>query len=143
MSIERSALDALVERFARAWNDRDIAALSAALSEDAEFLDSAGKIWRGRPAIIAEHRRIFKHASAQSMLRFQTAKVRLLSRTTALIYAIWSITGNATGARRTCRCAPAFGCSSRSGAAPHGRSLAAKFPIRLPKRLAHETAGRS
>lgn len=97
MSIERSALDALVERFARAWNDRDVAALSAALSEDAEFLDSAGKIWRGRPAIIAEHRRIFKHASAQSMLRFQTAKVRLLSRTTALIYAIWSITGNADG----------------------------------------------
>jgi len=49
----------------------------------------------GRAAIAAEHRRLFHGALAQSNLRVQIAKVRMLSRTTALIHGIWSMTGHA------------------------------------------------
>jgi len=95
MTTIRSALDALTERFADAWNERDIGALRSLFDDDADYIDPSGSMWHGRAAIAAEHRRLFHGALAQSNLRVQIAKVRMLSRTTALIHGIWSMTGHA------------------------------------------------
>jgi|SRR5690348_521164 uncharacterized protein (TIGR02246 family) len=94
MSTVRSALDALTERFTYAWNERDIGALRSMFDEDADFIDPSGSMWHGRSAIVAEHSRLFRGALAHSNLRVQIAKIRMLSRTSALIYGIWSMTGH-------------------------------------------------
>lgn len=94
MSTTRIALDSLSRNFADAWNRRDVAALHEVFSEDADFVDPAGNIWHGRAAIAAEHRRLFRGAMSHSSLRLQIAKLRMLTRTTALIHGIWSMTGH-------------------------------------------------
>lgn len=94
MSSTRTALDSLTRNFAEAWNARDIAALRDVFAEDADLVDPSGNIWHGRTAIAAEHRRLFRGAMAHSSLRFQVAKLRMLTRTTALIHGIWSMTGH-------------------------------------------------
>lgn len=98
MNSIRTTLDSLAERFTQAWNARDIAALRGVFAEDADFVDPSGNIWHGGAAIAGEHRRLFRGALAHSSLRCQIAKVRMLSRTTATIHGIWSMTGH-TGER--------------------------------------------
>lgn len=90
----RNTLDSLTERFAQAWNAHDVAALGAVFDEDADFVDPSGNIWHGGAAIAAEHRRLFRGPLAQSSLRCQVAKARMLSRTSGIMYGIWSMTGH-------------------------------------------------
>lgn len=94
MDTARLALEDLVQEFARAWNERDAGALSAAYTEDGDFLDGAGNVWHGQAAIAAQCVRIFKQIPQPSMLRLQVAKAKLLSRGAAFVYATWSLTNS-------------------------------------------------
>lgn len=92
MDSARLALEELVQHFVRAWNERDAGALSAAFTEDGDFLDGAGNIWHGQAAIAAQYRRIFRHTAQPSLLRLQVAKTKMLTRSAAFVYATWSLT---------------------------------------------------
>lgn len=95
MSIDRLELESLPERFEQAWNRHDVDALFEAFAPDADFIDTDGMLWHGRESIAARHEALFRDALSGSILRFRTVKVRKLSRTSAVVYGIWSMTGHA------------------------------------------------
>jgi uncharacterized protein (TIGR02246 family) len=103
------ALDAVTERFAQAWNERDVAALGEVFAEDADYVDPSGNLWHGRASITAEHRRLFRGPLAHSALRVRVAKVRMVSRSSALIYSLWSMTGHNGEPRHTLPLRTGFG----------------------------------
>lgn len=98
MSADLAALDSLPERFAQAWNRRDVDALFESFAPDADFIDTDGMLWHGRESIAAQHERLLRGKLAGSILRFRTVKVRKLSRAGAVVYGIWSMTGHESDA---------------------------------------------
>lgn len=94
MESPRAELESLAAAFARAWNERDVSALSTAFAQDADFIDSDGTMWHGRANIAAEQRRLFGKLPLQTKLRVQVAKVRDLAPAAGVIHVIWSMTGH-------------------------------------------------
>ena len=92
MDSARLALEELAQDFARAWNERNVDALSAAFTEDGDFLDGAGNVWHGQAAIAAQSVRLFARIPQPSMLRLQIAKAKVIARSAAFVYATWSMT---------------------------------------------------
>lgn len=95
MSADLADLDNLPERFAQAWNRHDVEALFESFAPDADFIDTDGMLWHGRESIAAQHDRLLRGKLAGSMLRFRTVKVRKVSRASAIVFGIWSMTGHA------------------------------------------------
>ncbi len=89
----RTELELLAERYAQAWNARDLSALCADFAPDADWVDAHAGLWHGRAAIAGGHERLFHAMAREATLRFQIAKTRLLSGKTALVHVIWSIAG--------------------------------------------------
>lgn len=95
----RAQLEGYTERYARAWNRHDAVELCSAYAADADFVDVSGTIVHGREAIVEHHRQRFDSIFAGSSLSVTTVKVRLVTRSSAVVHGIWSMRGhvNATG----------------------------------------------
>lgn len=76
---ERAAVAEIVRRLESAWNAMDPVAFAAPFSEDADFVNIVGEHQRGRPAIVAGHRAIFRDFYADSTTRMNVLAVRSLT----------------------------------------------------------------
>jgi uncharacterized protein (TIGR02246 family) len=83
---ERAALQAIVTRLESAWNAMDAEAFAAPFAEDADFVNIVGEHHRGRPAIAAGHRAIFRDFYADSTARMEVIAARLLRPEVALVH---------------------------------------------------------
>ena len=76
---ERAAVEAIVSRLESAWNAMDAEAFAAPFAEDADFVNIVGEHHRGRPAIVAGHRAIFRDFYADSTTKMSVLAVRSLT----------------------------------------------------------------
>ena len=83
---ERAAVEAIVKRLEAAWNAMDPEAFAAPFAEDADFVNIAGEHHRGRPAIVAGHRAIFRDFYADSTTKMSVLAVRSLTPDVALAH---------------------------------------------------------
>lgn len=97
-SSAHALLERLPERFAHAWNQRDVDALFGSYADDADFIDMRGALLHGRDAMISRHREWFETTLAHSSLGITTVKVRLISRRVAVVHGVWHMRGHAAGA---------------------------------------------
>lgn len=72
--------------FARAWNERDSAALAGLFDEDAEFVGVTGLCWHDRESIRKGHADALKNIVPDSTLTVDETRVKLLSPDTALVH---------------------------------------------------------
>jgi len=72
--------------FARAWNDRDSAALASLFDEDAEFVSVAGQRWHDREAIRKGLADVLARIVDKSLLAIDEVKVKLLSPDVAVVH---------------------------------------------------------
>lgn len=73
--------------FARAWNDRDAAALASLFDTDAEFVAGDGLWWHDRDSIRKAHSQLLARAVTRATLAAAETKVKLLSPEVAVVYA--------------------------------------------------------
>ncbi len=96
--------------FARAWMDRDAAALAALFAEDADFVNVVGIWWETRPAIEKAHGYALGSFFAESRLVPGRVKVRRLGEDVAVVHCRFLLTGQkrpdggAAGRRSTILC---------------------------------------
>jgi uncharacterized protein (TIGR02246 family) len=83
---DRAAIDAIVERLESAWNAMDPEAFAAAFAEDADFVNLVAEHHRGRPAIVAGHRAIFRDFYADSTTQMTILAARMLRPGVALVH---------------------------------------------------------
>jgi uncharacterized protein (TIGR02246 family) len=85
-SVDRSAIDALVQSLQAAWNAGDAAAFAAPFAEDADFVNIRAEHARGREAIAAGHAAIFRTIYAGSTTSQTLEAARLLNADLALAH---------------------------------------------------------
>ena len=83
---DRSAIEAIVRELEAAWNAMDPEAFSRPFAEDADFVNIVGEHHRGRPAIVAGHRTIFRDFYADSTTELALMAVRPLRPDVALVH---------------------------------------------------------
>ena len=86
VEIERGAVEAIVSRLESAWNAMDADAFAAPFADDADFVNIVGEHHRGRPAIVAGHRAIFRDFYADSTARMEVIAARSLRPDVALVH---------------------------------------------------------
>lgn len=79
--------------FAEAWNDRDPDALADLFVEDADFVNVVGLWWEDRRNIRRAHARGFRVMFGSSEMALERTKVRLLGSDSAVVLAVWRMTG--------------------------------------------------
>ena len=90
----RVELESLTDSLMQAWNEHDAVALCALYAEDADFMGEGGTMLQGRSAIFGQYQQWFETIFAQSSLAINALKVRLLTPSTALLHAVWSMRGH-------------------------------------------------
>lgn len=84
--------------FARAWMDRDGAALAALFTEDADFVNVVGLWWEDRASIAKAHSYALDSFFSESRLTVGRTKLRQLGEDTAVVHARMVLMGQkATG----------------------------------------------
>lgn len=86
MTNERAAVEAIVRELESAWNAMDPEAFARPFAEDADFVNIVGEHHRGRPAVVAGHRAIFRDFYADSTTKLTLLTVRLLRPGVALAH---------------------------------------------------------
>lgn len=81
--------------FARAWNERDPAALAALFDEDAEFVNVTGLCCHDRESIRQAH--ASELVTNKSTLATDETKVKLLSPEIAVVHARMTVSGESSG----------------------------------------------
>ena len=84
--------------FARAWNDRDPAALASLFDEDAEFVNGTGLCWHDRASIRKAHADLLERVSNKSTMATGETKVKLLSPEVAVVHARMTLSEEPAGA---------------------------------------------
>ena len=77
--VDRAALQALVDRFSHAVNNKDAKALAACFTEDGEFTNPVGMTEKGRVAIEAFHAVLFAPVRQPNTPSFYNARLQVLS----------------------------------------------------------------
>lgn len=80
--------------FARAWNDRDPAALASLFDEDAEFVNVTGHCWHDRESIRNAHASRLERTFTSSTLATGETKVKLLSPEVAVVHTRMTLSGD-------------------------------------------------
>jgi uncharacterized protein (TIGR02246 family) len=83
---DRAALESIVRRLEAAWNAMDGPAFAAPFASDADFVNTRGEHFRGRPAIAAGHAAIFRTIYAGSSNRYTLEAARLVRPEIALVH---------------------------------------------------------
>jgi uncharacterized protein (TIGR02246 family) len=107
---DEDAVRKAVNGFAEAWNRHDMGALASLFTIDADFVNVAGRRWKGRQAIRANHE--FTHATIRqdrvgvdnpahvygvfrtSSFRYNEIEMRFIRPDVAVIHAVWTILGD-------------------------------------------------
>ncbi len=85
--------EAVAYAFAEAWNDGDAEALAGLFVEDADFVNVVGLWWNRRERIRSAHDYGFRKIFAGSRMELQKVRVRDLGGGTAVVHALWSLSG--------------------------------------------------
>jgi len=85
--------EALVDGFIRAWNAHDMKALGELFAEDADFINVAGKWWKGRADIQARHQEAHATRFKTTMLVETNTTVRLPRPDVAVLHFQWELSG--------------------------------------------------
>lgn len=83
----------IAEGFAAAWNSSDAEALAALFVEDADFVNVVGLWWSSRKRIRAAHEYGFRKIFDGSQMHLEKVRVRELGERTAVVHALWTLTG--------------------------------------------------
>jgi ketosteroid isomerase-like protein len=101
-----------VSEFATAWNNHDMDALGKLFAPDADFVNVAGSLWRGRQSIQAQHAythgvipadspgfteadRPYHGIFKNSTMKFNQVDVRFLRKDVAIAHVSWELLGDA------------------------------------------------
>ena len=117
--------------FAEAWNDRDPDALADLFVEDADFVNVVGLWWEDRRNIRRAHARGFRVMFGSSEMALERTKVRLLGSDSAVVLALWRMTGQL----------PRRGAGGRPGWGVHLRGRAAAAGLPFPRRTPTGSTG--
>ena len=93
---EESAIRAVQERQAEAWNSHDAAAYARLFSEDGDVVNVLGWWWRGRAQIESKLTSAFAFVFHDSRLTITETSVRFLNPTLAIAHVRWTMTGAKT-----------------------------------------------
>jgi uncharacterized protein (TIGR02246 family) len=83
----------LVDGLVRAWNVHDAKAFAALFAEDADFVNVAGTLWKGRAEIQAKHEAAHAARFKTSTLAATSTVVRRLGSDVAILHFRWELTG--------------------------------------------------
>src|SRR6188508_1103687 len=75
-SQDEAAARALVAEFANTWNRHDMKGMHELNSEDVQWINIAGHIWRGNPTVSKGHSVIHRTAYAKTPMRVEDVEVR-------------------------------------------------------------------
>jgi uncharacterized protein (TIGR02246 family) len=87
--------------FARAWNERNPAALASLFDEDAEFVNVTGLCWHDRDSIREAHAERLERVLNNSTLAVGDTKVKLLSPEVAVVHTRMNLSDEEHGAAVT------------------------------------------
>src|SRR5258707_2247200 len=82
-----------VSAVVEAWNRHDMKAYSAQFTEDADFVNVLGMLFRGRPQIEAVHIDLHRTIFKNSNLRAVSTTVRPVNDQVAVAHIAWEMTG--------------------------------------------------
>lgn len=85
--------EGLVDGFIRAWNAHDMKALGELFAEDADFVNVAGKWWKGRAEIQAIHEEAHATRFKTTILVETSTAVRLPRPDVAVLHFKWELSG--------------------------------------------------
>ena len=84
---DESAVRALVNGFANAWNQHDMKAMHELDTEDVEWINVVGHYWRGKATVYKGHVAIHKGMSATTSTSVESATIRSIAPTVAVAVA--------------------------------------------------------
>lgn len=91
---DRDLLGQIPQRFAQAWNRKDVDAVFADYADDADFVNVLGAWWRGKARMVKEHADRFAGVFAGSTLTFGDVAVRELPPHAAVVHGVWTMKGH-------------------------------------------------
>jgi uncharacterized protein (TIGR02246 family) len=78
---------AIVAQFANTWNRHDMKEMHELDSEDAQWINVAGNIWRGKPTVFKGHGVIHRTIYAKTPMRIEEVEVRPIAPNVAVVVA--------------------------------------------------------
>ena len=84
---DESAVRALVNGFANAWNHHDMKAMHELNTEDVEWINTVGHYWRGKANVYKGHTAIHNGMSAKTSMSVESATVRSIAPNVAMAVA--------------------------------------------------------
>ena len=85
-------IDALIEAWARAWNEHDMQAAAALMAADVDFVTVAGRWLRGREEFLRHHQDIHRRHMRETTWATVGYALRPLGDALALAHQEWTIT---------------------------------------------------
>jgi len=95
-SADEAAIRKCVMGMQEAWNHHDMKAFSNLFTEDADFVNVAGKWWKGRAEIGQKHAAVHATIFRVSTLSIDEIDVRFLTPEIAVAHVLTSLTGQKT-----------------------------------------------
>jgi len=92
-SQDEALIREVARRWEEAWNRHDMAAMSALVSDDADFVNVWGMHWRGRAQIEREHAERHRTQFATSVWRTRALRIQFLKPAVALVHLDWEMGG--------------------------------------------------
>ena len=90
--MDEQAIEAVIAAYAEAWNAHDMQAWGRLFTDDVDYVNRAGGIWKGRAANVAGHVAIHAALKKQNQKMTWSAaveKVSFLGPDIALVHATW------------------------------------------------------
>ncbi|HAS46133.1 MAG TPA: hypothetical protein DCS93_36975 [Microscillaceae bacterium] len=90
------AIQAVLERFVDAWNQKEVEAFGELFTENAEFTDVVGQVALGKMAIKKQHEFPFTVVMKQAVLELKNLYARALKSDLVLVSGSWKVEGSLT-----------------------------------------------
>ena len=90
---DESAVRNALAEYTVAWNDHDMAAFGRLLTENSDYVNSAGAHWKGVQEIVQQHAELFQNRLKTAVRTLTGAEVRFSTPDVALVHATWDVTG--------------------------------------------------
>ena len=79
--------------YADSWNKHDMQAFAHVFSDDVDYVNIAGRHWKGIQENVAEHATRFQNTLKNAVQTHTSVQVRFLRPDVALVHTTWEVTG--------------------------------------------------
>jgi len=90
---DEGAVRKVVADYADSWNKHDMQAFSRVFTDDVDYVNIAGRHWKGVQENVAEHAALFQNRLKNVVQTPTSVQIRFVTPDVALVHTTWDATG--------------------------------------------------